>query len=321
MSRIEEALRRTGRVATVTDEESLPSSDGQTPRRASALEQYPIEPPRPRQTRPPKPQPEPERVPEPAATIVRAEPAANRSPSLDRTAGAKLVVGPEASPVSVEQYRRLAATLYQAQSETGLKSIMVSSALPREGKTLTATNLALTLAESYGQRVLLIDADLRGPSIHSLFRLSNAPGLADYLHADGGQLPIVEVSGTLSVLTAGNTNGNPIAGLVSDRMKKVVEEAASRFDWVVLDTPPVGLLPDANLLARLADAVVFVVAAASSPYALVQRAVSTVGADRVIGVVLNRAAGSSLPNNAYYDNYAAGSRRSVDLSVTAGTDG
>ena len=217
----------------------------------------------------------------------------------------KLVVAADASPIWVEQYRRLAATLYQAQSESAIKTVMVSSSLPREGKTLTVSNLALTLSESYKQRVLLIDADLRNPSVHSLFGMPNGAGLSDYLLARDGQAPIVSVSPTLSIVPGGRATGNPIAGLVSDRMKRLVESAGSQFDWVLLDTPPVGLLPDANLLARLTDAVVFVIAASISRYPIVQRALAAVGPERVIGVVLNRADDSELPASTHYSHYSA----------------
>ena len=80
---------------------------------------------------------------------------------------------PQADPASREQYRRLAATLHHAQAEHGLKVVMVASAVPGEGKTLTATNLALTLSESYQRRVLLIDADLRRPSLHDDVQVPN----------------------------------------------------------------------------------------------------------------------------------------------------
>lgn len=302
MSRIDEALRRTVPGAVTAEPEPLSSTDSRGFRRKFALEDYPLEiaPPAP-----PVAAPEPPRVVRETAPSPRPEPVAKPAAhEIDPAAAEKLVVSAAVPPVSVEQYRRLAATLYQARVDTGVKTIMVSSALPREGKTLTVTNLGLTLSVSYGQRVLLIDADLRSPSIHGVFGLPNAPGLADYLRTDGAALPISRISPTLSVLPAGSTNGNPIAGLVSDRMKQLLEQMASRFDWVLLDTPPVGFLPDANLLGRLADAVVFVVAAGSSPYALVQRSVTAIGPDRVIGIVLNRAAASTMSDSTYHRDYA-----------------
>lgn len=299
MSRIDEALKRADRTARIYEPPPLGGERGSS--LESVLDDYPLEPG--------ASLPEPVRDPVSVrtSTTVRDEVRPNTSVRWNENAAeGRLVVAADASPAWVEQYRRLAATLYQTQTETGLKTVMVSSALPREGKTLTVANLALTLSESYAQRVLVIDADLRNPSIHDVFGLSNETGLSEYLRTPDAQAPIVNVSPTLSVVPGGRANTNPIAGLVSDRMKQLMEFAATGFDWVLLDTPPVGLLPDANLLARLTDAVVFVVAASSSPYPVVQRALSAIGPERVIGIVLNRAAESMLPSSTHYSKYAAG---------------
>jgi capsular exopolysaccharide synthesis family protein len=217
----------------------------------------------------------------------------------------KIVGGTETSPVSIEQYRRLAATLHQMQVQDGLKTIMISSALPRDGKTLTSTNLALTLSESYKLRVLLIDADLRKPSLHELFRLPNARGLADGLRSEAPALPLIEVTSRLTVLPAGTPDHSPMAGLTSDRMGAILKEAAGRFDWVLIDTPPIGLISDASLLARHVDGVLLVIGAGSTDYAAVKRTVSELGPERIIGVVLNRVREEQAPN-AYYQSYYAG---------------
>ena len=166
---------------------------------------------------------------------------------------------------------------------------MVTSAVPREGKTLTATNLALTLSGLYGRRVLLIDADLRRPSVHELLRLPNRIGLGALLRADLAPLPLVDVSPQLSVLVAGPPDASPMAALASTRMKSVLEDAGTRFDWVIVDTPPVGLLPDANLIARWVDGVLLVIAARVTHYRAVQDALALLGPERVVGTVLNGA--------------------------------
>jgi capsular exopolysaccharide synthesis family protein len=201
----------------------------------------------------------------------------------------KVVLDQETSSASVEQYRRLAASLHHQQVQTGLKTVMVSSAMPQDGKTLTSTNLALTLSESFKRRVLLVDADLRRPSIHTVFRVTSARGLADGLRGDDdGALPLIEISQRLAILPAGAPDRNPMAGLTSERLKGVLSEAASRFDWVILDTPPIGLISDANLLAELVDGVLIVIGAGSTDYTAVQRMIAEVGRERILGVVLNR---------------------------------
>lgn len=201
----------------------------------------------------------------------------------------------------VEQFRRLAATLHHTQTDRGIRSVMVTSAMAGEGKTLTATNLALTLSESYRRNVLLVDADLRRPSLHSVFQVANVSGLSDGLQAPKeNRLALVQISPLLTVLTAGRPDPDPMHLLISKRMQEVLHEASSRFDWVILDTPPVGLLTDANLLAAMVDAALLVVRVGTTPYQAVERAVDAIGRERIVGVVLNGATESG-PQDGYYD--------------------
>ncbi|MEO5895011.1 MAG: CpsD/CapB family tyrosine-protein kinase [Vicinamibacterales bacterium] len=227
-------------------------------------------------------------------------------PTVNKGESRLILIGRD--PVAVEQYRRLAGTLHGLQVEHETKTLMVTSALPRDGKTLTVTNLALTLSGSYGRRVLLIDADLRRPSVHELLGVPNTGGLSEALKHESGELPLVQCSHNLWVLPAGRPNSDPMAGLTSDRMRVLLEEAAAKFDWVLLDTPPVGIMPDANLLARLTHGVIFVVAAGTTPFALVDRAVTEIGREQIVGTVLNRVADGSNPATGYYQQYYGGDR-------------
>jgi len=215
----------------------------------------------------------------------------------------KLVLGGEATPMLVEQYRRLAASIHELQIERGLKSLAVTSAVPREGKSLTVANLALTLSESYGRRVLLIDADLRRPSLHELFGLSNTNGLGDVLRSDRRDLPLVKVTPLLSVLPAGAPGNDPVAGITSDRMRALLEEAATEYDWVLLDAPPVAVMPDASLLAGMTRAIVLVIAAGSTPYAQVARAIDELGRECIVGTVLNKIEDRNIPDTTFYRAY------------------
>lgn len=224
---------------------------------------------------------------------------------LDASLREKIVVDEKMMPQSREQYRRLAAALHNAQASTGVKVVMIASAVPSEGKTLTAANLALTLSESYRRNVLLIDADLRRPSVHTIFKVRGAPGLNEGLTApDEPKLPLHDVSPRLTILPAGMPNADPMAGLTSRRMQSLIDEAREAFAWVIIDTPPVGLLTDANLLASMVDGAVLVVKAGSTPYDLVKRAVDTIGPAKLLGVVLNRAdAGLGQFSYQYTDYY------------------
>jgi capsular exopolysaccharide synthesis family protein len=201
----------------------------------------------------------------------------------------KLVVTPSISPISLEQYRRLAATLHRRQADRRIKTVLVASTMAGEGKTLTAVNLALTFSESYGRNVLLIDGDLRRPTTHDVLEVPNILGSGVGLTTETDQkLSLIQVSPRLSVLTAGQPDADPMDRLASDRMRRVLAEAAAQFDWVIIDTPPVGTVPDATLLATMADVVLLVVQAGRTPARLVQRTVEALGRDRVIGVVLNK---------------------------------
>jgi capsular exopolysaccharide synthesis family protein len=217
--------------------------------------------------------------------------------------GPKIVLSAAAPPGSVEQYRRLAATLHHAQAQTGMKIVMVASAMPGEGKTLTATNLALTLSESYRRRVLIIDADLRRPTMHQIFDIPNIAGLNEALTTLDTLPPAFELSPRLTLLPAGRPNPDPIGILTSPAMRELVRNAGEGFDWVIIDTPPVGLLTDANLLAGMVDAVVMVVAAGRVSYRVLQKSVDALGRERIIGVVLNRVPDAPFGRAYQYEGY------------------
>jgi capsular exopolysaccharide synthesis family protein len=186
--------------------------------------------------------------------------------------------------------------------------------VPAEGKSLTATNLALTLSGSYEKRVLLIDADLRRPSLHAVLNMPNDEGLSTVLNdSRQSRLPIMKVQENLWLLPAGRPDPNPTSLLTSPAKQQLLAEAETQFDWVIIDTPPVGLMPDANLLAALVDAAIVVVHAGRTPFPLVRKAVDAIGLERVLGVVLNRAersAAAAAYNFGYYDYYADPVRQS-----------
>lgn len=297
MSRVDEALRLAAGAAAASDDCDAVVSDDLHAHAIdpSILDRYAVE----------RPAPAPEGVQPRAAQVVaalRAAPAVRSVPFNPALEG-KLVVSGQMPPVAVEQYRRLAAVLHDLRLQQGLKTVMVSSAVLQEGKTLTIANLALTLSESYHQRVLLIDADLRRPALHEVFGVANDTGLADVARAGDARPAYVQISPCLSLLTAGRAVASPLAILTSDHVRAAFIDAAARFDWVLIDTPPVGMLPDAQLVARLTDGVLFVIAAGATPYALVKRCITELGADRIIGTILNRVEQRVLPTDSYGSYY------------------
>jgi protein-tyrosine kinase len=211
----------------------------------------------------------------------------------------RIVAAPGAPPILAEQFRRLAATLHHAQLVQGTKVVMITSARPGDGKTLTAANLALTLSESYRRQVLLIDADLRRPSLHDVFRVPNLSGLNDGLKArKDSKLAVMKITETLTLLPAGRPDPDPMSTLTSPRMAEILAEGAARFDWVIVDTAPLGLLADAHLLSTMVDGALLVIRAGETPFAAVSKALEALGRDRVLGAVLN----AVIPTNSEEDN-------------------
>jgi protein-tyrosine kinase len=229
----------------------------------------------------------------------RAEP----SPLSHEDVPRKTVIDPTVPPASREQYRQLAATLHNAQAASGVKAVMIASAVPGEGKTLTAANLALTFSESYERRVLLVDADLRKPSLHRLFagEQRHEPGVAG-TGSDWAQ-HVRQLTPRLGILTRKRPSSAPMAELTSARLRDLIRDARDAVDWIVVDTPPIGLLPDATLLAAVVDGAVLVVKAGSTPFELVKRAVEALDAKKTLGVVLNAATRRTTDARYGYDAY------------------
>lgn len=217
---------------------------------------------------------------------------------------ARLVSAPGANPMLVEQFRNLAAELNRQQRERAIKSLLVTSPAPGDGKSHVAVNLALTLSESYRHNVLLVDADMRRPTLHQLFHVSGAHGLLDALRAEAEEaLPAVPVTSTLSLLPAGRPQLNPVGDLSSGRMARLIASAGSRFDWVIVDSPPAAGLADARIILATVDGAILVVRAGATRFADLQAAVDALGPERMLGVVLNAIDPDEIRRDDYYGNY------------------
>lgn len=230
------------------------------------------------------------------------------APALGRVGEAlyrDTVLDPVIDPVVVDEFRKLASAVHQAQLAQDLKVITVASGTAEEGKSLTALNLALTLASSYNRQVLLIDADLRAPSLAWSLELPESPGLTDLLNAPHGTpWPLYSATPTLAILAAGQRTRDPISRISAPRMKEFLASAREQFDAIIIDTPPAGPFPDAALLAAMADATILVVSAGKAPYKVAQRAVEVIGEERILGVVLNRVAWAAFDESyGYYGRY------------------
>lgn len=236
-------------------------------------------------------------------------PASRTRATLDSPVADRLVGSPAAGPLIVEQFRRLAVTLIRARGERALRSVLVTSPAPGDGKSHVAVNLGLTLSESFNRSVLLIDADLRRPTLHVLFGVPNTAGLTEALEpAHNGKVATVEIGPSLTLLPAGRSETSPLGGLASDRLKRLVADACSRFDWVIVDSPPVGMLADAHLVSEAVDGALLVVRAGVTPYPDVEAAADTLGSDRILGVVLNAVDPEEVRGEGYYSHYYGGER-------------
>ena len=190
----------------------------------------------------------------------------------------------------VEAFRGLRTSVLLSTAERPPRSLLVTSAQPGEGKTTVSTNLAISLAQ-LGQRVLLVDGDLRRPSVHKNFPITDSSGLVGYLTGQKEWRSLVRTTGTscLDVLICGPIPPNPAELLSSDRMRTLLHEAVGDYAFVVLDSPPVLNVADSRILATLVEGLVLVVKGGVTPREIAQRAQSyahDVGA-HVIGVVLN----------------------------------
>jgi succinoglycan biosynthesis transport protein ExoP len=192
--------------------------------------------------------------------------------------------------VLAEAIRGLRTSVLLSAAGRPPRSLLVSSAQPGEGKTTIAVNLAISLAQ-LGQRVLLIDGDLRQPSVHRAFQIKGSLGMASYLAGQQDWRTAIERTtvSELDLLVAGPVSPNPAELLSSDRMKSLIHEALGEYKFVVIDSPPLLNVADSRVLATLVEAVVLVVKGGVTPRTLVRRAhayAAGVGG-RMIGVVLN----------------------------------
>ena len=193
-----------------------------------------------------------------------------------------------------EQYRALRHNIEYLHKAAGLQVVALSSPAMGDGKSITAINLAGALAQSSDARVLLIDADLRRPSLGNLLRLGEADGanLVDGILDPGlslGQIAQPRPPFNLSVICAGHAPPSPYEVLKSPRFGELMEEARRQYDYIVLDTPPLHPVQDCRVIARWVDGFLLVVAAHKTPRRAVQEALTSLDPGKVLGFVFNGA--------------------------------
>jgi capsular exopolysaccharide synthesis family protein len=202
---------------------------------------------------------------------------------------------------AVEQFRSLRSRIYELRDISPLKTILVSSGVPQEGKSFISTNLALSLARHKNSKVLLIDGDMRRYTLHQILGCDSHPGLADYLAGKATAMEVMqrpEISQTVMAsatpilpnvtFIAGGNGGDKAADLSgSPRFGELIRLAAPYFDWIIVDSSPVLPVSDAVNLARWCDGVLLVARGGVTKFPVAQRAQSELKASNILGFVLN----------------------------------
>jgi capsular exopolysaccharide synthesis family protein len=304
MSRIQDILNKAERDGTARRTRSIsdpapiaqgPSVTAATPAVAVAV---PVAPPLTSFEAPPPPA-----WTSPAATAATAidpHEIVTVTPTLD----ASLVTATAPQSLAAEHYRLLRTRLKRAENGRAVRSILVTSPAKGDGKSLTAANLALVMAQEFHQRVLLVDADFRRPSIARLFGLSASPGLADVLlgaaELDDALKHLPEQR--LTVLPAGTVPTHPGELLGSTVLRRVLDSLRGRFDRILIDMPPVAPVADVHVVAPMADGLLMIVRAGVTGKPDIERALSGLDATKVLGLVLNDA-GESKRARTQYESY------------------
>ena len=209
---------------------------------------------------------------------------------------------PEEQGYGTEEFRTLRSRLYQMREKQALKKVLVTSALPKEGKSFVAANLAQVMVRQHGRRALLIDADLRGARLHHLLGTSATPGLAEYLLGENDEFGIMQRGAmeNLFFIPSGRSVSNPAELVANGRLKILLNRVESLFDWIIIDSPPAVPVSDASLLANYCDGVVMVVRSNVTPVDMARKARQEFRDKQLVGVVLNGIEADSSPYNQYY---------------------
>lgn len=219
----------------------------------------------------------------------------------------KLIVIAAPDSYEAESFKLLRAQILFARDRERPRTIMVTSAMPGDGKTFVAANLAASIALGIDDHVLLVDCDLRRSNLHQMFGLSNRSGLNEYLKKEKelSDLLIRTSVNKLSFLPAGSMPNNPSELLASSDMKAFLEEVRDRYDdrYIILDTPPSQVLAESNVISNFVDGIIFVVRENITPRDTIQKAVASFSKDKLLGMVVNGHTQLQKNQAYYYKNY------------------
>lgn len=212
-----------------------------------------------------------------------------------------IFANPGLSEHGAEQFRTLRSRLYQAQANQPLRTLLITSSVPGEGKTFVTANLAQAIVRQPDRRALVIDGDLRRPRLHAVLGAPSTPGLTDYLRGEADEIAIIQNGPeNLCMIPGGTEVSNPSELLSNDRLKLLLARLRNVFDWIILDSPPCLPVADATILGGLCDGVLLVVRAGATPSSVAERARLELKDQNIVGVVLNSVEANHLYGSDYY---------------------
>ncbi|HTZ95259.1 MAG TPA: CpsD/CapB family tyrosine-protein kinase [Terriglobales bacterium] len=227
------------------------------------------------------------------------------------SANSKLVSITEKDSLAAEKFRFLAVRLRQLQQSRQLKKLLITSTIPEEGKTTVSANLACTFARRKQQRTLILEGDLRRPTLAKQFGLGRVPGLSEYLQGESDVIHSIYRLDALGlwILPAGRAPQNPLELMQAGKLSPLMDQLCNWFDWIVIDSPPVLPLADTSVWARVADGVLIVARPGKTEKHHLQRGVEALDRSKLLGALINSSANVARSN--YYYRYGPKSQEST----------
>src|SRR5579864_4488165 len=239
-------------------------------------------------------------------------PAPSVGDEMERCTVLPLSIGEESHLVSVgaeeslgaEKFRFLAVRLRQLRQNRPLKKILITSTIPQEGKSTVSANLACTLARRKNQKTLLLEGDLRRPTMANQFGVGKIAGLCEWLCGRTESINIYKLQSLgLWILPAGAAPQNPLELMQSGKLSLLMEQLESWFDWIVIDSPPVLPLADTSIWSRLADGILLVTRKGTTEKQQLKRGLETIEKSKLLGALVNSSANAA--HTDYYQRYSS----------------
>jgi len=228
---------------------------------------------------------------EPSASVSTKQPSAFaqfKSLQVQTSSDSHMVCLEDGHPAA-EQFQFLGVRLQHLRRERPLKKLLITSTIPKEGKSMVAANLACALARRTQQRILLVEGDVRRPTLATIFGISKIPGLCELLQSEGSLTSNIYYLDrpALWLLPAGTAKINPLQLLQSTKLPTLFDQLAELFDWIIIDSPPVLPVADTSIWMRLTDGIVLVTRQGTTEKRQLQRGLEAIDQKKVVGAVLN----------------------------------